>query len=97
MSFALTVTFTLHPGRLDAFLPLMRANARTSLDMEPGCKVFDVAVPQDGAGDTVFLWEIYADRAAFDAHLASAHFRAFDSATAAMVRKKTVRFYDVLP
>jgi (4S)-4-hydroxy-5-phosphonooxypentane-2,3-dione isomerase len=54
-----------------------------------------VALPQDGPPDTVFLWEIYDDRAAFDAHLASRHFRDFDRATADMVRTKTVTFYQV--
>lgn len=97
MTLGLTVTFTLHPGRLDEFLPLMRANARTSLEAERGCRVFDVALPEDGMPDTVFLWEVYDDRAAFDAHLNSHHFRAFDLATASMVRAKTVTFYTVLP
>jgi (4S)-4-hydroxy-5-phosphonooxypentane-2,3-dione isomerase len=96
VTFALTVTFTLHPGSLKDFLPLMRANARTSLEVEPGCKIFDVALPQEGPPDTVFLWEISDDRAAFDAHLASRHFRDFDLATADMVRTKIVTFYQVL-
>lgn len=95
MTFALTVTFTLHAGRLAEFLPLMQANARQSLQDEPGCRVFDVALPLDGPPDTVFLWEIYADRPAFDAHLASPHFRAFDAATTALVKAKTVTFYQV--
>jgi (4S)-4-hydroxy-5-phosphonooxypentane-2,3-dione isomerase len=97
MTYALSVTFTLYPGRLDDFLPLMQANARQSLQDEPGCRIFDVALPQDGPPDTVFLWEIYDDRAAFDTHLASRHFRDFDLATAVMVQAKTVTFYQVLP
>jgi (4S)-4-hydroxy-5-phosphonooxypentane-2,3-dione isomerase len=97
MTLALTVTFTLHPGRLDDFLPLMLANARTSLEAERGCRVFEVALPEGGMPDTVFLWEIYDDRAAFDAHLNSRHFRDFNLATASMVRAKTVNFYKVLP
>lgn len=95
--FALTVAFTLHPGRLADFLPLMRENARQSLAAEPGCRVFEVARPAAGAPDAVFLWEVYDDRAAFDAHLASDHFRAFDAATAPMVAGKTVAFYTLEP
>ena len=38
----------------------------------------------------VLLYEIYTDRAAFDAHLASPHFLAFDTATRDIVTKKTV-------
>lgn len=95
MTFALTVTFRLHPGQLGAFIPLMLENAHTSLRDEPGCRVFDVALPEAEA-NSVFLWEIYDDRAAFDAHLAGPHFRAFDAASAPMVAEKTVRFLTVL-
>ena len=83
------VTFTIHAGRMDDFLPLMRANAATSLAEEPGCHRFDVCVN----GDEVFLYELYTDEAAFVAHLGMEHFKAFDAATAAMVADKAVRTY----
>jgi (4S)-4-hydroxy-5-phosphonooxypentane-2,3-dione isomerase len=35
--------------------------------------------------------EVYDDRAAFDAHLAAAHFKRFDAAVAPMVASKAVR------
>lgn len=95
MRFALTVRFTLHPGRLRDFLPLMQDNARRSLAEEPGCLAFDVALPMDGPAEEVFLWEIYTGRPAFDLHLASPHFRAFDAATGDMVAAKAVQFYQV--
>jgi quinol monooxygenase YgiN len=41
--------------------------------------------------NAVFLYERYADRAAFDAHLASTHFRAFDAAVRGMVAAKSMR------
>jgi quinol monooxygenase YgiN len=40
---------------------------------------------------SVFLYEVYDDRAAFDAHLATAHFKRFDAAVAPMVASKAVR------
>ena len=43
--------------------------------------------------DEVFLYEVYADAVAFDAHLASAHFKAFDRATALMIADKIVRTF----
>jgi (4S)-4-hydroxy-5-phosphonooxypentane-2,3-dione isomerase len=95
MRFALTVSFTLKPGQIGVFLPLVRANARLSLANEPGCRAFDVALPDDGQADAVFLWELYDSRADFDAHLASPHFRTFNAETAAMVAAKVVHFYHV--
>lgn len=90
--FVVTVAFTLQPGEAGAFLPLMRANAATSLQAEPGCLRFDVCTDPDRP-DEVFLYEVYASPEAFAAHLASAHFTAFDAASAAMVRAKAVATY----
>lgn len=88
--YVVTVDFDLAEGRLQEFLPLMLGNARMSLEVEPGCQQFDVC--QDERG--VFLYEVYVDRTAFEAHLASAHFKAFDAAVAGMVRAKTVRLFE---
>jgi quinol monooxygenase YgiN len=85
---AVTVTFRLHEGRAEAFMPLLRDNARASVAREPGCLRFDLCIPEGGDGHEVFLYELYRDRADFDAHLASDHYRAFDEATRAMVASK---------
>lgn len=92
MAFAVVVTFNIKPDALAAFMPLMLENARTSLRSETGCHQFDVATDPERPNE-VFLYEIYADPAAFDAHLASAHFRAFDAETAGMIDAKDVRIY----
>lgn len=91
--FGLTVTLRLHPGQAPAFLPLMRANAAASLRDETGCLRFDVLLPEGGNGDEVFLYEVYTDAKAFDLHLASPHFIAFDTATRDMLASKIVRRY----
>ena len=88
--YIVTVEFLIHREAIDAFLPLMRENERLSAQTEAGCRQFDVCVSLERPG-SVFLYEVYDDRAAFDAHLASAHFLAFDEATRPMVREKTVR------
>lgn len=90
--YAVTVTFRTKPGRMAEFLPLMIENARTSRTAEPGCQQFDICQGTDP--ETVFLYEIYDDRAAFDAHLESAHFKSFDAAVAGMIADKTVELYD---
>lgn len=90
--FAVTVAFTLPPSRLSDFLPLILDNAAQSLAREPGCLHFDVCTDPDRPGE-VFLYEVYTDRAAFDAHLATAHFESFDKATRDMVSSKEVRTF----
>lgn len=90
--FVVTVMFVVRPERVEDFRREMVANARASRAHEPGCRQFDVAVdPHDPA--TIFLYELYDDRAAFDAHLASAHFRSFDAAVAGWTASKAVRMF----
>jgi autoinducer 2-degrading protein len=57
---------------------------------EPGCRQFDVLIPEDDPGDLVVLYEIYDDAASFDAHLRSDHYVRFAAATERMVTMKTV-------
>ena len=90
--YAVVVRFRIAAGEMENFLKLMRENAQTSLKDEPGCHQFDVATDTSRPNE-VLLYEIYSDRAAFDAHLASAHFKAFDTAVIDMVASKEVRTY----
>lgn len=90
--YVVTVEFVVIAGRGQDFLQAMVANARTSREVEPGCRQFDVCVDPDDPL-RVFLYERYADRAAFEAHLASAHFRTFDIRVAGWVASKVVRTY----
>lgn len=90
--FAVTVTFEIKPENVDRFLALVQENAQTSLRDEPGCQLFDIC--HTLGETTVFLYEIYDSKAAFDAHLASAHFKTFDAATARMVDSKDARLFE---
>ena len=87
--FAVTVDFTLDPAQRDAFMPLMLENAARSREDEPGCRQFDVCV-DPARPERVFLYELYDDAAAFDAHLAAPHFRAFAAATASMITARVL-------
>lgn len=89
--YAVTVCFTPKSDAFEAFLPLMLENARTSLAQEPGCQQFDVCL--DEARSQIFLYEIYDHKAAFEAHLDSAHFKSFAAATADMVADKTLAIF----
>jgi quinol monooxygenase YgiN len=45
---------------------------------EPGNRRYDLfCEAREGKGPVLHLYEIYVDRAAFDAHIASPHFQAF--------------------
>ncbi|KIT16164.1 putative quinol monooxygenase [Jannaschia aquimarina] len=87
--FAVTVTITVHPGRAPDVLPAMMENARASLRDEPGCHRFDV-LTDPARPDDVFLYELYADAAAFDAHRQMPHYKLFDAAVAPMIASKAV-------
>jgi (4S)-4-hydroxy-5-phosphonooxypentane-2,3-dione isomerase len=87
---ALVVEFRIHAAHIEAFDAAIRANAQASLDNEPGCRQFDVC--RDPAEPALFfLYELYDDAGAIQAHLQSPHFLQMNAATAAWVQSKTVR------
>ena len=87
--YVVTVDFRLQPGAMKAFMPLMIENAERSRSDEPGCDRFDVLVPA-GEPDRVFLYEIYRDEAAFQAHLQTPHFKGFDAASKTYIKERAV-------
>ncbi len=95
MSFVIVVDFKIKPGRMADFRTLIDDNARASVRDEPGCSRFDVCAKRKDA-DRVLLYEIYDDRAAFDAHLKTKHFGVFNEASASLVADKTVAEYDLV-
>jgi quinol monooxygenase YgiN len=91
--YVITVQFVVVSEKVKSFRAAMVENARASREREPGCQQFDVCV--DTSDPTLIcLYEVYEDRAAFDAHVASAHFRAFDETTRGWVTRKTVNAYE---
>ena len=88
--FVLVVEFRIHAAFVAEFDAAIGENARASLATEPGCRQFDVCRdPADPA--LFFLYEVYDDEAAFQAHLRTAHFAAMERASAGWVASKTVR------
>jgi len=87
---ALIVEFCIKPGFIEAFAVAIVDNARASRETEPGCRQFDVC--RDPADASLFfLYELYDDDAAIQAHLKSAHFLQMDQRTADWVHSKVVR------
>jgi len=89
---ALIVEFRIKPAHVQDFADAIEANARASRDTEPGCRQFDVC--RDPADPTLFfLYELYDDEAAIQAHLRAPHFLQMNAATTEWVEHKSVRRY----
>jgi quinol monooxygenase YgiN len=68
--------FEVKPDRLEQFLELARTDASQSVAKEPGCHQFDVTLDREQP-NRVLLYEVYANEAAFAAHLETPHLAAF--------------------
>ena len=88
--YVITVDFKIKAAHAAEFRRAIDINARASVADEPGCSQFDVCVdPQDAS--KIFLYEIYDDLAAFEAHLRTPHYAVFDQASANWTEAKAVR------
>nr|WP_232964596.1 putative quinol monooxygenase [Pseudomonas putida] len=72
--YSLFIKTRVKPGCAAAYLDAIKLNAAASVATEPGCLVFDVS--QDRLDpDVIYLYEIYQDDEAYEAHTRTAHFR----------------------
>lgn len=90
--FVVVAEFEVKSESLSDFLALARDDAQHSLADEPGCRQFDI-VRLDETPPQVMFYEVYDDRAAFDAHLQTPHLERFRAGFPALiVAERTVRF-----
>ena len=89
---ALVVEFRIKPEHIAAFEHEIVENARASRDTEPGCRQFDVCRDSGDPG-LFFLYELYDDEAAIQAHLGTPHYVRMDAVSRGWVESKTVRRY----
>lgn len=89
----ITVRFVVKDQYLSAFNARMRQQAQDSLAREPGCHRFDIGADASDPRK-IFLYEIYDDAGAFDVHLASPHFQAFNADTQDWIDSKVVERWD---
>jgi len=91
----LTVFFEVKPAHVDAFKTIILAHASASLLEEPGCRQFDVA--QDPIEpSSFFLYEIYDDDDAVEAHRATKRFAEVEAMTAPWVASRRVLTYTLV-
>jgi len=88
--YVITVEFTINPAHQSEFMDAIRQQAHNSLAFEKDCHTFDIAWSEKDQ-DKVFLYEVYTDRAAFDTHLASSHFKSFDQLVSPWIIDKSVK------
>ena len=90
--FAVVVRFKIKPEHWGQFMPLMQQNAQASVSLEPECKQFDV-LTDPARPNEVLLYEIYTNAEAFQTHLKTPHFIAFDKQVSDMIDDKIVETY----
>ena len=73
MAYCLAVKWTIKEGELDAVLAALRPLVEASR-AEPGCLLYQAHRPPDDP-NVIFLYEQYADQAAYQAHADSEHFK----------------------
>lgn len=93
--YVITVEFVVAREQADAFGARVLQQAADSLNAEPGCRVFDVCVDPEH-NERYFLYEVYDDAAAFERHLASAHFKAFDADVTGWVTSRHIEVFSRL-
>ena len=86
---ALAVTLTLEPGKRDQFLERVGRHKETCLQLEQGCLQFDILVPEEE--NEVLLYEVYADEAAVEAHLATSYMQEYLEETGPWIAERRRR------
>lgn len=93
--YCLLLKTQLKPGSYAAFMAAMGTNAAASVRDEPGCLTFDVLRDRSDP-DRVWLYEVYVDEAAFEAHMQTAHFLASRPLVNPLILSQEVIEADVL-
>jgi len=82
------------PAQLDSYKAFLREEIETSIRVEPGVLTL-YAVSLQGQPVQIRIFEMYADRAAYEAHLKTPHFLKYKTGTQDMV--KSLRLLETDP
>jgi len=91
--FALMVRFTVRAGSEEAFDALVAETAQGIRDHEPGTLMYACHTVRDHPRQRIF-YELYRDRAAFEAHESTPHVRRFLTERRALLDATDVDFLD---
>ena len=87
--FIAAVEYDIVPGQVDNFLAALKENGAASVK-EPGCRQLDIAVSQKDPNH-VFIFEVYDNAAAAEAHTQTDHFKKYKAVTKDMVAKREAK------
>jgi quinol monooxygenase YgiN len=82
------------PARLDAYTAAVKEEMETSVQVEPGVLAIYAVAEKENPSKLRFF-EMYADDAAYRAHIASPHFRKYFETTKEMITSR--RLIDAVP
>lgn len=88
--YVVTVQFLVHPQFIETFTAAVVEQAKNSVMLERDCDVFDVCTDPNEP-TSFYLYEKYASKKAFQAHLDSEHFRSFDIRVSPWTAEKKVK------
>ena len=92
--FVNAVDLVIVPSEMPKFLEAIKENGANSVK-EPGCREFNITVLASNPNH-VFLYEVYDNEAALDAHRQTPHFKKYQAATQGMVADRFVRPMSVI-
>jgi quinol monooxygenase YgiN len=83
------VDLVIVPSEMPKFLEAIKENGANAVT-EPGCREFNITVLANNPNH-VFLYEVYENEAALEAHRQTPHFKKYQAATQGMVADRVVR------
>jgi autoinducer 2-degrading protein len=86
---ASAVDLEIAPDQLDKFRAALKENGAATI-REPGCRRYDILQSAPNPNQ-IFIYEVYANQAAVQAHRETEHFKKYVAATKDMVVKRQSR------
>jgi len=87
--FVNAVYLDINPADMPKYMEAIKENGAASVK-EPGCRTFNIHVSAKDPNQ-VFLYEVYDNAAALDAHRQTAHFKKYAAITKDMVARRDAR------
>ncbi|MGP0090585.1 MAG: putative quinol monooxygenase [Xanthobacteraceae bacterium] len=88
-SYVNAVDLDIVPAEMQNYLAAIKENGAAAIK-EPGCRQFDIMVLASNPNH-IFLYEVYDNEAAFQAHRATDHFKKYAATTGSMVAQRNAR------
>jgi (4S)-4-hydroxy-5-phosphonooxypentane-2,3-dione isomerase len=88
------VDLVIVPSEMPKFLEAIKENGANAVT-EPGCRVFNITVLNNNPNH-VFLYEVYDNEAALEAHRRTPHFKKYAATTKDMIAERQVRPMSVI-